>query len=168
MINILVASDDTARLTQIARLVTDCGRYRATRATGRPSQIEHRTDGLDAFAILLVDGTSLDAPELAAIERICRVHTGLTCILVTADASPHVLLDAMRAGDLARARAVFQAQLPLLQFIVNGGLPVTVKAGLRLCGFDAGEPRKPLMPLGDARTRELERLLAALPDGVTT
>ncbi|MDR0242138.1 MAG: AAA family ATPase [Burkholderia sp.] len=104
MINILVASDDTARLTQIARLVADCGRYRATRATGRPSQIEHRTDGLDAFDILLVDGTALDASELSAIERICRAHAGLTCILVTADASPHVLLEAMRAG----ARDVLQ------------------------------------------------------------
>jgi len=104
MINILVASDDTARLTQIARLVADCGRYRATRATGRPSQIEHRTDGLDAFDILLVDGTAIDAPELSAIERICRAHAGLTCILVMADASPHVLLDAMRAG----ARDVLQ------------------------------------------------------------
>ena len=83
-------------------------------------------------------------------------------------ALPLALFDAMQAGDLARARTVFHAQLPLLQFIVNGGLPVTVKAGLRLRGFDAGEPRKPLMPLGDARTRELERLLAALPDGVTT
>lgn len=104
MINILVASDDTARLTQIARLVADCGRYRATRATGRPSQIEHRTDGLDAFDILLVDGTAIDAPELSAIERICRAHANLTCILVTEDASPHVLLDAMRAG----ARDVLQ------------------------------------------------------------
>ncbi|WP_175969281.1 AAA family ATPase [Burkholderia sp. BCC0322] len=104
MINILVASDDTARLSQIARLVADCGRYRATRANGRPSQIEHRTDGLDAFDILLVDGTSLDASELAAIERICRAHAGLTCILTMADTSPHVLLDAMRAG----ARDVLQ------------------------------------------------------------
>ncbi|MGK8205976.1 AAA family ATPase [Burkholderia cenocepacia] len=104
MINILVASDDTVRLTQIARLVADSGRYRATRAAGRPSQIEHRTDGLDAFDIVLIDGASLDAVELAAIERICRLHLGLTCILVTADASPHLLLDAMRAG----ARDVLQ------------------------------------------------------------
>lgn len=79
---------------------------------------------------------------------------------------PLALFDAMRTGDLVRARSVFHAQLPLLQFIVNGGLPVTVKAGLRLRGFDAGEPRRPLLPLGEARTRELERLLAALPDGV--
>ncbi|CAB3772980.1 pilus assembly protein [Burkholderia sp. MSh2] len=104
MINILVASDDTARLAQIARHVADCGRYRATRAAGRPSQIEHRTDGLDAFDILLVDGTSLDASELSAIERICRAHAGLTCILTAADSSPRVLLDAMRAG----ARDVLQ------------------------------------------------------------
>lgn len=104
MINILVASDDTARLTQIARLVTDSGRYRVTRAAGRASQIEHRTDGLDAFDILLIDGATIDATELAAIERICRLHPVLTGILVTADASPHMLLDAMRAG----ARDVLQ------------------------------------------------------------
>ncbi|KVM18456.1 dihydrodipicolinate synthase family protein [Burkholderia ubonensis] len=76
---------------------------------------------------------------------------------------PLALVEAVRAGDLARAREVFHAQLPLLQFIVSGGLPVTVKAGLRLRGFDAGEPRKPLLPLGDDRTRDLARLLAALP-----
>ncbi|AOJ67314.1 dihydrodipicolinate synthase family protein [Burkholderia ubonensis] len=76
---------------------------------------------------------------------------------------PLALVEAIRAGDLARAREVFHAQLPLLQFIVSGGLPVTVKAGLRLRGFDAGEPRKPLLPLGEDRTRDLARLLAALP-----
>ncbi|KVX83202.1 dihydrodipicolinate synthase family protein [Burkholderia ubonensis] len=76
---------------------------------------------------------------------------------------PLALVEAVRAGDLARAREVFHAQLPLLQFIVSGGLPVTVKAGLRLSGFDAGEPRKPLLPLGEDRTRDLARLLAALP-----
>ncbi|KVA00341.1 dihydrodipicolinate synthase family protein [Burkholderia ubonensis] len=76
---------------------------------------------------------------------------------------PLALVEAVRAGDLARAREVFHAQLPLLQFIVRGGLPVTVKAGLRLRGFDAGEPRRPLLPLDEDRTRELERLLAALP-----
>ncbi|HDR8918228.1 TPA: AAA family ATPase [Burkholderia vietnamiensis] len=104
MINILVASDDTARLMRIARLVSDAGRYRVTRAAGRPSQIEHRTDGLDSFDILLIDSGQIDAAELAALERICRQHPGLTGILVCADASPQMLLDAMRAG----ARDVLQ------------------------------------------------------------
>ncbi|MGU7782963.1 AAA family ATPase [Burkholderia sp. PU8-34] len=98
MINILVASDDTGRLTQIARLVAECGNYRVTRAAGRPTQIEHRTDGLDAFDVLMIDGASIDAAELSAIERMCRLHQGLNCMLITADASPHTLLDAMRAG----------------------------------------------------------------------
>ncbi|AOK30243.1 MULTISPECIES: dihydrodipicolinate synthase family protein [Burkholderia] len=77
---------------------------------------------------------------------------------------PLALFDAMQAGDLAAARDVFHRQLPLLQFIVAGGLPVTVKAGLRLTGFDAGEPRKPLHPLGESRTRELGAILDALRD----
>ncbi len=104
MINILLASDYTARLMRIARLVSDAGRYRVTRAAGRPSQIEHRTDGLDSFDILLIDSGQIDAAELAALERICRQHPGLTGILVSADASPQMLLDAMRAG----ARDVLQ------------------------------------------------------------
>lgn len=77
---------------------------------------------------------------------------------------PLALYDAMRASDLDTARTVFHRQLPLLQFIVSGGLPVTVKAGLRLAGFDAGEPRKPLRPLDEARTRELAAILDALRD----
>lgn len=77
---------------------------------------------------------------------------------------PLALYDAMRASDLDTARAVFHRQLPLLQFIVSGGLPVTVKAGLRLAGFDAGEPRKPLRPLDEARTHELAAILDALRD----
>ncbi|MFP3711352.1 pilus assembly protein, partial [Paraburkholderia sp. SIMBA_009] len=64
----------------------------------------HRTDGLDSFDILLIDGALTDAAELSAIERICRLHPCLIGILVTADAAPHVLLDAMRAG----ARDVLQ------------------------------------------------------------
>lgn len=98
MMNILVTSEDAARLAQIARLAGDCGLYRITRAAGKPSQLEGRAEGLDAFDALLVDAGALQAAELAVIERLCREHPGLTCILITADASPQTLIEAMRAG----------------------------------------------------------------------
>ncbi|KVD80639.1 pilus assembly protein [Burkholderia sp. ABCPW 14] len=98
MINILVASEDASRLAHLARLVGDAGRYRVTRTIGRAAQIVQRTDGLDAFDILMIDGLALDTAELAAIERLSRLHPGLTCMLVTTDASSQTLLDAMRAG----------------------------------------------------------------------
>lgn len=75
---------------------------------------------------------------------------------------PLALYAAVQGGDLEAARAVFYRQLPLLQFIVRGGLPTTVKAGLRLQGVDAGQPRLPLRQLDDAGTRQLAAILAAL------
>ncbi|MFB7620585.1 dihydrodipicolinate synthase family protein [Kitasatospora sp. NPDC056181] len=72
------------------------------------------------------------------------------------------LYRAVREGRFDTAREVFQRQLPVLQFILRGGLPSTVKAGLALRGLDVGEPRRPLLPLDEERTRELTELLAAL------
>ncbi|MGV9264879.1 dihydrodipicolinate synthase family protein [Kitasatospora sp. NPDC003701] len=69
---------------------------------------------------------------------------------------------AVQVGDLDAARQAFYRQLPVLQFILRGGLPTTVKAGLALRGLDVGEPRHPLLPLDDERTRRLAELLATV------
>jgi 4-hydroxy-tetrahydrodipicolinate synthase len=71
------------------------------------------------------------------------------------------LYDAVRAGDRARAEAIYADLAPLLRFIVAGGLPTTVKGGLELLGQGVGVPRPPLLPLDDAGRDELRRLLAA-------
>lgn len=75
---------------------------------------------------------------------------------------PLRLYEASLAGDLKQAREVFYKQLPLLQFILKGGLPTTIKAGLQLRGFDAGVPRKPLLPLDSAGQNELAALIKQL------
>lgn len=72
------------------------------------------------------------------------------------------LYEACMAGELSQARQAFYQQLPLLQFILKGGLPTTVKAGLGLLGVDAGEPRRPLQPLDSARRDTLKQMLKAL------
>ncbi|MCX4759380.1 dihydrodipicolinate synthase family protein [Kitasatospora purpeofusca] len=68
---------------------------------------------------------------------------------------------AVRAGEWDLALEVFQRQLPVLEFILGGGLPTTVKAGLALLGMDVGGPRRPLLPLDPAGTARLAELLAA-------
>lgn len=70
------------------------------------------------------------------------------------------LYDATRAGDGARAESLYEELRPLLEFIVAGGLPTTVKAGLKLLGQGVGDPRPPLLPLDDTGRDELRRLLA--------
>lgn len=69
------------------------------------------------------------------------------------------LYAAARAGDLDLARKTFYRQLPLLQFILKGGLPKTVKAGLRLHGLDVGAPRHPVLPLDPAACQTLAAIL---------
>ncbi|MGV9797301.1 dihydrodipicolinate synthase family protein [Mycobacterium sp. NPDC003449] len=70
------------------------------------------------------------------------------------------LYDAILAGDAARAESLYDDLRPLLEFIVAGGLPTTVKAGLDLLGRGVGDPRAPLLPLDEAGRDELGRLLA--------
>lgn len=70
------------------------------------------------------------------------------------------LYEAVRAGDLDKAQVLYDDLKPLLQFIVAGGLPTTVKAGLDLLGFPIGDPRAPQLPLDDEGRAELKELLA--------
>lgn len=69
------------------------------------------------------------------------------------------LYEAVRAGDGSRAEALYEEMRPLLEFIVAGGLPTTVKAGLELLGQGVGDPRPPLLPLDDDSRTQLSRLL---------
>ena len=70
------------------------------------------------------------------------------------------LYAAVTAGDLDKAQQCYDDLKALLEFIVAGGLPTTVKAGLEILGVPAGEPRRPLLPLDDAGRAELRGLLA--------
>lgn len=72
------------------------------------------------------------------------------------------LYDAVRAGDVDRARRIYDDLAPLLRFIVAGGLPITVKAGLELLGSNVGDPRAPLLPLDASGRAELRAMLAGV------
>jgi 4-hydroxy-tetrahydrodipicolinate synthase len=70
------------------------------------------------------------------------------------------LYAATQAGDYEAAQTIYDDLSPLLRFIVAGGLPTTVKAGLNLLGTNVGNPRPPLLPLDEAGMHELRSLLA--------
>ncbi|GAS89243.1 dihydrodipicolinate synthase family protein [Mycolicibacterium brisbanense] len=69
------------------------------------------------------------------------------------------LYAAAQAGDWTKAEAIYAEFKPLLEFIVAGGLPTTIKGGLDLLGQGVGVPRLPLLPLADDDRAELGRLL---------
>jgi 4-hydroxy-tetrahydrodipicolinate synthase len=78
---------------------------------------------------------------------------------------PRLTLDLYKAaisGDFRRARTLFYRQMPLLDFIVQGGLPRTVAAGLDLLGIDPGPLRAPLLPLSADERDRLSKILQSL------
>ena len=82
--------------------------------------------------------------------------TAAPCLI---DDLPKQLFDAVQENDLDKAKRLFERQLPLLEFIVNGGLASTVKAGLTMKGLDVGIARRPLKPLTNDKKQLLEDIL---------
>ncbi|UUM27316.1 dihydrodipicolinate synthase family protein [Acinetobacter colistiniresistens] len=74
---------------------------------------------------------------------------------------PKQLYQAIQQADLSKAQAIFYQQLPVLSFIVKGGLPKTVKSGLNLLDFSVGSPRPPLQSATGAEIEQLKGLIHA-------
>lgn len=72
---------------------------------------------------------------------------------------PNQLYQATKRGDLTQAQTLFYKQLPLLRFIVQGGLPKMIKAGLNELGFCVGDPRKPLQKASPSEVNQLKSLI---------
>lgn len=69
------------------------------------------------------------------------------------------LYEAVRGGRMRDARDSFYRQLPLLDFILKGGLPKTIKAGLDISGLPVGSPRLPVHALDEAARGKLAAIL---------
>jgi len=75
---------------------------------------------------------------------------------------PQQLIQHIKNGELEQAQKSFYQQLPVLRFIVTGGLPKTIKAGLQLKGISAGSPRKPLSKATNIELNQLKQLLSEI------
>jgi len=70
--------------------------------------------------------------------------------------------DAVLAGDLPRARVLWQPLYPLLETMLSGPFTPAVKVGLETVGFRVGPPREPLTPLEPQAAERVRQLLAGL------
>jgi 4-hydroxy-tetrahydrodipicolinate synthase len=142
----------------IVRMVSEIENVSMVKESTGDIQRMHRISQLSDGSIPMFNGSNPLALEAFAAGAVgwCTAAPNLI------PDYPARLYEACAQGNMERARKVFFEQLPVLQFILRGGLPTTVKAGLRLLGFDAGVPRPPLMPLDDSARVELAKLLRSL------
>ena len=84
---------------------------------------------------------------------------GVLAIACIAPAACVELFNAARSGNNARARDLQRKIAPVSQ-IVTAGLGVPgLKAALGLAGYNGGHPRRPLLPLSDADTLKIRRVM---------
>ena len=62
-------------------------------------------------------------------------------------------------GDLDTAASLNLRLLPVTEALFSEVNPIPVKAAMRLIGYDCGECRLPLCPMGDENRKKLEKLL---------
>jgi 4-hydroxy-tetrahydrodipicolinate synthase len=75
------------------------------------------------------------------------------------------LYEAIQNNDLITAQQLFMQQVDLLKFIVAKGLPRAIKAGLDILGIAAGQLRRPLLPLNEPETEQLDNILSSCLNG---
>tara|TARA_R110001606_G_scaffold305258_1_gene452546 strand:- start:4553 stop:5431 length:879 start_codon:yes stop_codon:yes gene_type:complete len=96
-----------------------------------------------------------------ALEALCAGASGwCTAAPNLLETLPKELYTLIKANDLQSAKDCFYRQLPVLSFIVAGGLPKTIKAGLALKGLQVGGPRKPLTAANEKDKATLAKLLS--------
>ncbi|MFX9082425.1 dihydrodipicolinate synthase family protein, partial [Acinetobacter baumannii] len=98
-----------------------------------------------------------------ALEALCAGASGwCTAAPNLLGQQPQQLIQHVKNGELEQAQKSFYQQLPVLRFIVTGGLPKTIKVGLQLKGISAGSPRQPLSKATNIELNQLKQLLSEI------
>jgi 4-hydroxy-tetrahydrodipicolinate synthase len=90
------------------------------------------------------------------------LHGGAGAVTATANVVPDLavgIYDAVRAGDLDRARDLQEKLLPVRLAFGLGTFPVVVKEAMQLIGQPAGPARDPVGPMSDQARAELRSVL---------
>lgn len=142
----------------IARMVKEIDNVTMVKESTGDIQRMHRLYELSDGTIPFYNGSNPLALEafVAGASGWCTAAHNLIPEFTTA------LYEFARKGNLFEAQRIFYQQLPLLKFILKGGLPTTIKAGLQLLGIKAGTPRLPMLPLDEAEVRQLDSILTRL------
>jgi 4-hydroxy-tetrahydrodipicolinate synthase len=125
-------------------------------SSGNLGQLAEVARTLPAGRLLLAGDDNL------ALASIAVGASGLVSVLGNVlPAETKALVDAARAGDLARARRIQGRLLPLIDALFAEPNPIPLKAALALAGLPGGALRLPLTPAEPATVERLRGALAS-------
>jgi 4-hydroxy-tetrahydrodipicolinate synthase len=87
---------------------------------------------------------------------------GQGAVAATANVAPALIVgiyDAVKAGDIDKARELQYKLFPIRQAFTLGTFPLVVKEAMNIMGLPAGPARKPIQPLLPEKRAELEKIL---------
>ncbi len=124
-------------------------------ASGNMAQVMETARPIRGKCDLYSGEDALNLPILAA--------GGKAVISVVSNLAPKLvkqLASAVLKGDLAEANRLGDLLLPLSKACFAEVNPIPVKAGMKLLGFEAGDPRAPLTPLESEHLPPLREAMA--------
>lgn len=146
---------------ELAREVDNIAYIKDTSADmAQAGALVHRLGGVIRT---FVGWDSLLLPALA--EGAAGVMAGTANLLAAQLVSIHA---AIGEGDLDRARSEWEAIYPLVDAIMHAPFMPAIKHALNATGFAVGNPRLPILPLGEQEGAAIARLAAAVPSLAAT
>ncbi|WP_422648262.1 AAA family ATPase [Cupriavidus sp. H18C1] len=98
MLTILIASEQTERLAEIARLCAQCGSFQTLALSEAPARIASHASQLALADMLVIAHDRIGPAQMQGIETMRQQHPELPCILVTDAVEPELLIQALRTG----------------------------------------------------------------------
>ncbi|WP_064575800.1 AAA family ATPase [Cupriavidus gilardii] len=98
MLTILIASEQTDRLSEITRLCTQCGSFQSLALAEAPARIASHASQLALADMLVIAHGSMGPAQMQGIEAMRQQHPELPCILITDAVDPDLLIKALRSG----------------------------------------------------------------------
>lgn len=106
------------------------------------------------FSVLVGNDASIFATMMSG---------GKGAVAATANVAPAMLVgiyDAVRSGNIARARELQYKLFPIRNAFGLGTFPLVVKEAVNMIGLPAGPARKPIQPLSPEKRQELRKILS--------
>jgi 4-hydroxy-tetrahydrodipicolinate synthase len=144
---------EVATVMELAKLDNVVGMKDSSADIVQTTSYIEATRGMD-FSVLVGNDASIFVALISGAKGAVAATANVASKLIVG------IYDAVKAGDIDRARDLQYQLLPIRRAFTFGTFPVVIKEALNLIGLPAGPARRPIQPLPSDKREELKRVLS--------